>query len=213
MVDQRLVTYIRSELQKGYSKDTILTTLLKYGYSQDQVTGAFRQARPSKAKLFMFIILFALALGSTAVYFLYFTSQRETSLEEVRVRSIQFAPAPAQNFQEEEVNEEPIVRNIPETVKEEVLPEEPSEDVAIKDILALAGEEPQKARDLCLELTLRDQCLLEAGLTIHDQSFCSPIKNDDKRDTCYFNLALVEQNNLLCQDITDQHLKSTCAQI
>jgi hypothetical protein len=33
------------------------------------------------------------------------------------------------------------------------------------------------------------------------------------RDTCYFNLALVAQDNLLCQDIIDKHLKSTCAQI
>lgn len=99
---------------------------------------------------------------------------------------------------------------------EEVVEKKPSEKDKVAQIISLAADEPANALNLCTEVrdkTLSDQCLLEAGLTVHDQLFCKPIKSNDMRDTCYFNLALVQQSNLLCADITDQHLKSTCAQI
>ena len=210
MVDQRLVTYIRNELQKGYSKDTIRGTLIKYGYPQDQIVEGFRQARPSRVKLFTFVILIAFTLGSTAVYFLYFNTQ--TTLQQASVRSMPVRATLTPHFQPEvAINESGQVE--PSIAEEEKQETDPGEEQAIKDIVFLAAEEPTKARDLCIELMLRDQCLLDAGVTVHDQLFCGPIRNDDKRDTCYFNLALVAQSNLLCQDITDQHLKSTCAQI
>jgi hypothetical protein len=99
---------------------------------------------------------------------------------------------------------------------EDITEDKPNEKDRVAQIISLAESEPSQALSLCGEVrdkVLSDQCHLEAGLTVHDQVFCRPIKSNDVRDTCYFNLALVAQNNLLCQDITDKHLKSTCAQI
>lgn len=85
----------------------------------------------------------------------------------------------------------------------------------IREIVALARDDPAQARELCLELeqAVADQCLLEAGLSVNDELFCASIQNDDKRDTCYFNLVLVTRKSGLCSSITNENLRNTCVKI
>lgn len=214
MADTRLIRYVREELKKGYSPSTLRSTLVRYGYSVEDVDQAFREARSHTKALFVFgFVLFSVGLA-IALFFVFREEKMQTASSiEVVARSFPTRSDNDPNFRSvEEIvnNSQPVPAPI---VKPELASSVSTEDSALKEIVVLAAEDPQKARDLCLELLLRDQCLLEAGLNVHDVFFCGPIKSTDKRDTCYFNLALIGQDNLLCQEITDVHLKRTCAQI
>lgn len=101
-------------------------------------------------------------------------------------------------------------------VEESVSAVHQDEQKVIEDIVKLAGEDPERAKNLCLEFAnseIGDQCLLEAGLSVNNDLFCPSIKNDDKRDTCYFNLVLILRKSMLCESITNENLRSTCMKI
>ncbi len=91
-----------------------------------------------------------------------------------------------------------------------------SDEQQIKDIILLAKENPQSAREFCIEFAnqnIADRCLLETGLTVYKNIFCHDIKNSNKRDTCYFNIVLINGEHNLCERIADSGLQGTCNKI
>jgi hypothetical protein len=85
----------------------------------------------------------------------------------------------------------------------------------VDDIIILASEAPERAETLCNDLTqpAADRCFLESGLSVSDPRFCKFISDNDKRDSCYFNLILAERDRSLCENIVDPRLRNTCERI
>lgn len=83
----------------------------------------------------------------------------------------------------------------------------------INDIKDTAERDFVQAKNLCLNLETvveKDTCLFEVGVKTNQAEVCAPISDDDKRDSCYVNVALSLKNYNICNSIVNTNLKNAC---
>lgn len=91
----------------------------------------------------------------------------------------------------------------------------PTIESDIKEIADNAINNPG-LKTTCLEFADpndADTCLLESGLSSKNAEFCSPIKNLQRRDSCFFNIIFTSRNTAQCYEISNPSLKSTCEKL
>ncbi len=88
------------------------------------------------------------------------------------------------------------------------------EETTIKSIEKEIETSLNDARKKCLLSfdtdDAKDKCLLRMSLLSNNEMFCSDLSDVEKRDNCYYNVAIKEEKYFLCEKINNAFMKNAC---
>ncbi|GEM_PF-2659716 len=105
MAKKSVVDYVRGMIKKGYPVSTIKTTMLKYGYSNNDIDGAVQEAcnptirheiHLSKTTIFVLIFI-CLAIAGTA-WFIFYTPKAPDKLLDLSLEPVTTTAEPGQSI-------------------------------------------------------------------------------------------------------------------
>jgi hypothetical protein len=80
MVDERLLNYVRQQLQAGYSIGAIRAALANYGYDQKSINGAVKAVSPKKTGVLILIAALAAVIIIIVLFFIIFGGKEEAAI-------------------------------------------------------------------------------------------------------------------------------------
>ena len=84
----------------------------------------------------------------------------------------------------------------------------------IEEIQEISLSQPEEAYELCNEFDNqkdKDRCFMSIAASANNKVFCEYIQEDiHKRDSCYMNWGMNNNDYSICEKISNPNLKSSC---